>query len=114
MATYIIGEEIEIERTAGDTSEIEITFPDAIDITTYSFHFAVFNKTGWVKIFEKTSFVTDGQTITCAIAETDTKNMNSSINYWWELEMYNTTEVHTVGRGKFTVHAERIVETRIT
>ena len=102
MASYIIKQEITIERQEGDTSDLEILVPEVLDMATYEPTFYVIDRAK-NKLITKlpADFVIDGQTITTNFAIGDTAGKVGK--YRWQLEISNGTNTYTIGRGNFVI-----------
>jgi hypothetical protein len=113
MATYLIKAEKTITRQEGDTADIVLVVPVALDMDLYPDVIFWVVDTEGTKIMEKNSMDSDpaitvtDQTITIPITISDTTGHPGEFR--WELQIGNDTpEVITIGRGDFII-VEQII-----
>jgi hypothetical protein len=116
MATYLIKSEKTITRQEGDTADIVMVVPAALDMDLYpDVIFLVVNSDAET-VFQKdtiestpTITVID-QTITIPLLDTDTKGYAGE--HRWELQVadFSTPDIRTIGRGDFIINAEIITQ----
>lgn len=113
MATYLVENEINLNRQEGDTCDIIFTdVPADINLTGATAIFEVkFNKTTTAIITKTTDddIVIAGQQITVNLLSTDTKGHSG--RWRWELQvtLADTITVITLGKGCLNIIAELIV-----
>jgi len=111
MATYLINNEITINRQEGDTCDVTfIDVPPEINLTDATAKFQVKTSATATPIISKTTdddIVIVSQDITVNLLPEDTKGHSG--RWKWELEVtLADTSVITLGRGCFNIIAELI------
>jgi hypothetical protein len=105
--SYIVLEEIEMLRQAGDTGMIEFILPDILDPALFEIRFTVCRKCGTI-VFEKepSSWTKTGQNIKAPLTIADTTGKPG--RHRWELELRSPTETITAAKGDFIILSEYI------
>lgn len=111
--TYLIEEDIALERQEGDSAALRFLVPDIISLTGMTIRFEVkTRRTPRDLIFAKQGNVwtVSGQVITASMAPADTRGKAGV--HRWECQINNalSTKLITIGRGNFTITPELIVE----
>lgn len=113
MATYLIDNEITLNRQEGDTCDVVFTdVPADIVLTGATAIFEIKANPTSTAIITKTTdddITITGQQITVNLLPTDTKGHSG--RWRWELQvtLADTTTVITLGKGCFNIIAELIV-----
>jgi len=107
MESYIVRTKIDIERQAGDSGRIVFTVPAEVSLTGYDVLFQVRDDSDEI-LFDYTTEASEitvvGQTITITLDKDDTAELSGIYN--WELQIYDVTNVATIGKGRYILISE--------